>query len=154
MARDPDHAMVTARHVSARDVPRVDWGTLIGRSQELSRLDPDLTLSDALWRAAIEYETGSAYASPTERRLVEVARIHPERLMKPLPVEHARARRYLPRFEWVLISSFVVMSLFFSGVSILAYRDHAMEAAYSAWAAAASLILLATITALQAGRHR
>lgn len=99
--------MVTARHVSAQDVPRVDWGTLINRSQELSRLDPDLTLSDAIWRAALEYENGyPPGSSPSERRLVEVARIHPERLMKTARGRDERSiflRDCLGSFWWLLI---------------------------------------------------
>lgn len=70
-------------HISIFDVPRIDRGAIMNRAERISELQPLYTVSEALYRAAFDYEQGLMGAIPIEaHRLVERLIDNPASLMK------------------------------------------------------------------------
>lgn len=70
-------------HVSIFEVPRVDRSAIMARAERLSELQPLYTLSEALYRAALDYEAGRIRdVAPEEQRLIDAVVSRPATLMK------------------------------------------------------------------------
>lgn len=78
-----EHANPPAGRVSIFDVPRIDRSAIMSRAERISELQPLYTVSEALYRAAFDYEQGRMGAIPIEaNRLVQAVINDPASLMK------------------------------------------------------------------------
>lgn len=88
------------RHISIFDVPRVDRSAIMARAERISELQPLYTISEAMYRAALDYERGLMGEIPIEaNRLVRAVVDNPAALMK----DYGRPRkRRGPVYRWIV----------------------------------------------------
>lgn len=68
--------------ISIFAVLRLDRTEIWVRAEEFSRRDPTLTLSDAIYRAAKDYEEGRIHDTPLDETILDAIINNPEGMMK------------------------------------------------------------------------